>query len=137
LFGIFHHVYKYQTYRGASAEDSYLQWYKSLYVFSDKEGELIGRLSGAKVLVPVARLVINFMINCFISLTFYFSQLSGVNAGIMSTNFSSCMIFVALLFYCRYGQKMQTRDILGSILIFFSVGFIAFGGSREKSSENE
>ena len=87
--------------------------------------------------VPPVRLVIQIALIGFITLTFFFSDKAGVNSGIMSTNFSSCLVFVAILFYCKYGQKMNKFDYFGSVLILGSVIAIALGGNQRTDGGSE
>jgi drug/metabolite transporter (DMT)-like permease len=83
------------------------------------------------------RLLIQIALIGFITLTFFYSDKAGVNSGIMSTNFSSCLVFVAILFYCKYKQKMNKFDYLGSLFILGSVVFIAIGGNNRTSESTD
>ena len=60
--------------------------------------------------------------------SFAFVTKSGVNAGVMSILFSSCMIFTPIIFYLKYGQKLGCSDLIGGLLIVVCVLFIAMGG---------
>ena len=56
---------------------------------------------------------------------FAFVARSGVNAGVMSMIFSSCIIFTPLIFYFKYGEKLSCSDIIGGLLIIACVIIIA------------
>ena len=60
--------------------------------------------------------------------SFAFVTKSGVNAGVMSILFSSCMIFTPIIFYLKYGQKLGSSDLIGGLLIVVCALFIAMGG---------
>lgn len=61
--------------------------------------------------------------------TFYFGGKSGVNNGIISTIFSTGVIFTAIIFYFVYGQKLTCWDLVGALGIVLCVGLISIGGS--------
>jgi drug/metabolite transporter (DMT)-like permease len=61
-------------------------------------------------------------------LTFKYADKSGVNSGTISTCFSSSIAFTGIIFWCKYGEKLNLRDGGGIILIFASVALIAVGG---------
>ena len=60
--------------------------------------------------------------------SFAFVARSGVNAGVMSIIFSSCMIFTPIIFYFQDGQNLGCSDLVGGLLIVVCVLFIALGG---------
>jgi len=60
--------------------------------------------------------------------SFAFVAKSGVNAGVMSIIFSSCMIFTPIIFYFKYGQKLGFSDLIGGLLIVVCVLIIGVGG---------
>jgi drug/metabolite transporter (DMT)-like permease len=72
-------------------------------------------------------------------ITFYFAGLSGVNSGIISTVFSTCVVFTAIIFRFKYGQELTKYDYLGCFLIITCVILISIGGTEnndDDSSEN-
>lgn len=58
---------------------------------------------------------------------FYFASLSGVNPGVISTIFTTSLIFTAVVFHFGFNQKLTLRDYLGGALIIGSLLMIAFG----------
>ena len=58
---------------------------------------------------------------------FYFLGLckQPVNSGVISSIFSTSLVFVAILFYCLFGQKLGVRGILGIGLIVQSVAILS------------
>ena len=71
------------------------------YVLNEESGEW--QLSYRRVAIPFVRSLFNLTVNLVITLTFYFASKSGVNSGIISCNFSSSLVFVAIIFYFKYG----------------------------------
>lgn len=67
------------------------------------------------------------MASVLIGATFYFLAQSGnkVNAGIISSIFSTNLIFVCILFYLFYGQVLSARSIVGIVMIMTSVVVIS------------
>lgn len=65
--------------------------------------------------------------------TFYFGGRSGVNNGIISTIFSSGVIFTAIIFYFLYNQKLTVFDFIGGFFIIGCVALISIGGSGHGS----
>ena len=100
---------------------------KNTYFVKNDSGEY--KLSCARVAIPFIRSLFNIAINGSISTTFYFAAKSNVNSGIIACNFSSGLVFVAIIFYFKYGQKMFLADWVGSFFIVLSVILIALGGS--------
>ena len=60
--------------------------------------------------------------------SFAFVARSGVNAGVMSMIFSSCMIFTPIIFYFKYGEKLGCSDLIGGLLVVACVVIIGIGG---------
>ena len=95
-------------------------------------------LQGHRVISTFLRSGIQMAIDFLMLQSFAFVAKSGVNAGVMSIIFSSCLIFTPIIFYFKYGQKLTLWDLLGALLIAICVVLIALGGSGSiKSDEGE
>ena len=89
-------------------------------------------------MIPIFTALVGMMNLGGFTLTFWFAGKSGVNAGIISCMFSSSIVFISVIFYFKYGQKLTVRDALGSVLIVASVVFIAIGGkNRDTTSDGK
>jgi drug/metabolite transporter (DMT)-like permease len=66
---------------------------------------------------------------------FFFAFKSGVNAGIISTIFSSSCIFTIVIFYFKYGHQISLIDFIGTCFILLCVVMIALGGTGGSDSE--
>jgi len=87
--------------------------------------------------VPLARACIQVLASLTIALTFYYSEMSGVNSGIISTNFSSSIVFVTLFFHIWYKQVLNKIEVLGCVFIILGVVLIGFGGSIDDGRGSE
>jgi len=67
--------------------------------------------------------------NITVNMTFYYAAESNINSGIISTTFSSAVIFTVIMFWYKYHQTLGKREVLGCFLIIASVLLIGFGGS--------
>lgn len=56
----------------------------------------------------------------------------------MASIFASGVIFVAVIFYFKFGQKLTTFDLIGTFLMLICVGLITAGGYvKTKNLEEE
>lgn len=62
-----------------------------------------GKIETWRVMIPVTRCLIQGVIQVVIALSFYFSGLSGVNGGIISSIFASAVVMIAIIFYFKHG----------------------------------
>jgi drug/metabolite transporter (DMT)-like permease len=85
--------------------------------------------------VPITRALFAAAIQILIVITFSFAAEGGVNAGIVSSIFTTSVIFSSIIFYCKYGQKLSYYDAVGITLVIVCVALISSSGS--KSSEEE
>ena len=69
--------------------------------------------------------------------TFYFSAKSGVNAGVISTIFSTCILFTAILFYVLHGQKLTLVDLFGCLLIIACLVLIGLAGNEKNPDKTD
>lgn len=81
-----------------------------------------------RVLSTVSRAIAQIATDFTMLQSFAFVAKSGVNAGVMSIIFSSCMIFTPIIFYFKYGQKLGFSDLIGGLLIVVCVLIIGVGG---------
>ena len=54
-----------------------------------------------------------------------------MNAGIITSLFSSSVVFAAVAFYIMYKQKIGIYQSIGMLFIVGSVTMVSFGGDRE------
>ena len=87
------------------------------------------RFSKIKTCGMITRVIFQLGIQLSLLTTFYFGGRSGVNNGIISTIFSSGVIFTAIIFYFVYGQKLSWCDISGAVFIVGCVALISIGGA--------
>ena len=99
---------------------------------SSYRDEITDKLSLPKILVPFRRAFVNLLINVVIMLTFSFSAKSGLNQGIASSIFSTCLIFVAAYFYFKEGQKLSGWDALGITMVILCVVLISISGKAKE-----
>ena len=80
-----------------------------------------------RLFLPVVHSLINIWAYGSIFGAFYFLGLCEhpVNSGVVSSLFSSSLVFVAILFYFNFGQKMSLKGIGGILLIVASICVIS------------
>mmetsp|Transcript_5488 Transcript_5488/g.9301 ORF Transcript_5488/g.9301 Transcript_5488/m.9301 type:complete len:83 (-) Transcript_5488:599-847(-) len=81
------------------------------------------------VLVPIQRTLLISAVNICLNMTFSYAAESDINSGIISTTFSSSVIFTVIMFWYKYHQTLGKFEIIGCLLIIASVLLIGFGGS--------
>jgi drug/metabolite transporter (DMT)-like permease len=79
--------------------------------------------------------MISGFLQVIIILTFGFAAKSGVNSGIISSIFSSCVIFTPIIFRVKYGQKVTHKDIGGAFFIVVCIVLIGAGPAMFPSSD--
>ena len=79
------------------------------------------------IFLPINRALLGLLSLICLYLAFYFSGLCEVkiNNGIISSVFSSCLIFVSIFFYLFFGQKLSYKVIIGNAFILISVCLIS------------
>ena len=87
--------------------------------------------------MPVTRAMFAAAIQILIVITFYFAAEGGVNAGIVSSIFSTSVIFSCIIFYCKYGQKLSNYDFVGISLVIACVALISTSGSTEIQEDSK
>lgn len=87
------------------------------------------QFSRIKTIGMITRFIFQLGIQLSLLTTFYFGSRSGVNNGIISTIFSSGVIFTAVIFFFVYGQKVSCYDVVGALGIIGCVVLISAGGA--------
>lgn len=64
--------------------------------------------------------------------TFYFSSKCEMNGGIISSLFSTSLVFTIAIFYFKYNQKVTIFDVCGACFIIASVALIGFSVSTDE-----
>ena len=72
---------------------------------------------------------------CVTSLAFKYAALSGLNFGIVSSLFTSAVVFSAIIFYVLYREKIHLKDWLAMFLIIAGVVLISLGKPDESSKQ--
>ena len=67
------------------------------------------------------------------SLAFKFAATSGLNTGVVSSLFTSAVIFIAIIFYCLYREKLYLKDFIGMAIIIAGVALISFGKPQSET----
>jgi multidrug transporter EmrE-like cation transporter len=79
--------------------------------------------------------------NRLILLTFYYSNLcsSEANSGIISSIFTTNVVFSVLIFYFMFDEKLSFKQLIGILMIIGSVFMVSQGhtSSKKKSTSNE
>ena len=55
--------------------------------------------------------------------------MAGINQGCLTCIFGVTMIYISVLFYYKFGEKISPMKIFGMILIIPCIVFLAFGSS--------
>jgi drug/metabolite transporter (DMT)-like permease len=66
--------------------------------------------------------------------TFSLAAVSGINTGIITSLFTTSLVFTGLYFYFVYGQKLTTTDIFGIVLVCACVVIISLSGDAQDDS---
>ena len=100
-------------------------------------GKSTGELDIQRLLLPLVRAIMSVGTQICIYMTFYFGSLCKVrvNAGLLSSLFSTSIFFTSLLFFLFYGQKLTGTTLLGMGLIMGSVFLISVSPSGESEYE--
>ena len=62
-------------------------------------------------------------------ITFYYAQLAGINAGVISTIWSANPLFMGLLDYWFYNQKLTRKHIVGMVLMVLCALFVSLAST--------
>jgi drug/metabolite transporter (DMT)-like permease len=81
----------------------------------------------AKVVLTIVRSMMSILSQLLIFKTFYYVSMSplNLNSGIISSIFSSTILYSTLIFYVVYGQKLSMQSIFGILLILAQVFLIS------------
>ena len=79
---------------------------------------------------------------CFSYLSLYFASLAGISTGVITSLYTSGIIFVAILYYFVFGERLTCRDCVGISIIIVGGVFIGIGKPSQDSvkldiNENE
>ena len=80
------------------------------------------------------RVVANWMINVSLNYTFVLAYACGINSGIITSIFASSMIYVGIVFYFKFGQKMSKVDIFGIVLMVGCIVCISLAKTKTEES---
>ena len=131
-------LYKMYHLNSINHDTTYFSKKKSNYYKEDLEFDTFTYKPYYKAwLVPPQRCLIHIAITVTMTLTFQYSDRSGINSGIISSIFSTCIVYTPLIFYVLYGQRLTKQDILGCLIVIGSVVLIAFGGGHSKTDPSD
>jgi len=68
--------------------------------------------------------------------TFALAAESGINPGIITSLFSTSLIFASVYFFLRFGQKLSMTDIVGILMVIACVVVISLSSNEEVVSLN-
>lgn len=83
---------------------------------------------------PVRRCLNNLMIMGILDLTFYSASEAGLNTGIITSIFATCIIFTSICFYFMKGEKPGLYDFLGGAMIVTCVLLISLSPASGKEA---
>lgn len=69
--------------------------------------------------------------------TFTFSGKCGLNSGIITSIFSTCIVYTSVIFYLKHAQKLTVTDFIGMLLIIGCILFISLSPSESQAIEVE
>lgn len=75
---------------------------------------------------PARRCITQMITPVFLYLTFTSADKAGLNTGIITSLFPSCIIFTSVYFYLFKGQKLTCWNLLGMALIITCIFLISF-----------
>lgn len=93
-----------------------------------------------KALQPFIRgcIMCGIIINANVCYYFFNKAGDNMNAGIITSLFTTATVWTTVLFYCIYGQRVSAMQLVGIGFIIGSVFIISFGGQKaEKFEETE
>ena len=94
------------------------------------DGQLPARVSKTKLCMPMLRAIFILFIHITMIMTYDFFGRSGsdLNSGIITSLFTSSVVYSAILFYFIYKQKISLPQVIGMALIVGSVIMVSIGG---------
>ena len=93
------------------------------------------RFNWAAFFVPIFRGMLSGFIQIILALTFGFAAKSEVNAGIIASVFSSCVIFTPIIFHVIKRKRMSSSDVVGGMFIIKCIILIGAGPMIFSSQE--
>ena len=73
---------------------------------------------------------------CFSYLSLHYANLAGISTGVITSLYTSGIIFVAILYYVVYGERLTFRDCIGIFIIIVGGVFIGIGKPSQDSVEH-
>ena len=106
-------------------------WSKEESLYFDKSSKLFRK---DRAMGPLFRGIVQICIFFSMFLTLEASHQADINQGIISSLFSTSIIFSSLLFYLLFKDKLTVRHLLGLLMMIVSVVLICMGKDRKNSS---
>ena len=95
------------------------------------------KISFELIFVPLRRgLIILSCISC-LTLTYYYAAKSGINQGIITSIFSSSLIFTSIWFFIFHGQKLTKWDLVGVTMVIACILCISIAKSSSSSASSD
>lgn len=95
----------------------------------------IRQISWKRISFPFIRAFLNTISVLAINICFKYTEISGINTGIISSVFATSCVFVVITFYFLENQKLTIYDFIGIFFVICCVVLVSLGGSlNEKSS---
>ena len=124
---LLYHLYMLVKLKCQAGQSAYFSKETSQYYVKNEAG--VYELSRSRLAIPVGRAVVQALIQFALTSCFYFTSKSGVNPGIISSIFAGGLIFVAVYFHFRKGQRLTLHDLIGTIFITVCVVLISVGSA--------
>lgn len=146
-FSLFHVIRSFIWIRSDDSAPYWIQYLRSEQESVDLESEKVPQqalftrptytLCWKRLFLPVVHSLFNIWGYGSLFATFYFLGLCKhpVNSGVVSSLFSSSLVFVAILFYFYFGQKMSLKGIGGIGLIVASICVISLSAETNSMAQ--
>ena len=72
-----------------------------------------------------------------IAYAFKFALLAKINQGCIPSLFSTTAIYIAVLFYCKFGEKISISKIFGIILMIPCIILLSIDNKEDKDGEGD
>ena len=96
----------------------------------------IRKISWKRVSFPFLRAFLNTISVLAINVCYKYTEISGINTGIISSVFATSCVFVVISFYFLENQKLSINDFVGIFFVICCVVLVSLGGSLNDKHSN-
>ena len=93
-------------------------------------------LNRARFKIPFLRGFLNLTLILLKVVTFIFTAKSGLNAGIITSIFSTCIVFTTVLFYFIHNQVLTRKDFIGITFLVGCVVLISLSPNKNTDADD-